>query len=349
MNFTTLIRQDLLQFSPYQSARSFDVDGEVWLNANESPFNNQLNRYPDPQPENLCQALAEIYQVEKDELLLTRGSDEGIDLLCRLFCEYQQDSVMALSPTFGMYKISASIQGVDYYEFELQPQDDFHIDIDKLLLSLPINCKILFLCSPNNPAGNTISIQDMIKILSTLKSQCMVVVDEAYIEFSQQQSAAQLINSYDHLVVLRTLSKAYGLAALRVGSLLANAKLIRWLKAIIAPYPIAQNVAQDALKVMANIKQINANIELIKSQRQYLYTQLNALSFVKKVYDSDANFLLVHFHYPVYEKLLDKGIVVRLMKNILNDRCMLRISIGLISENQYLIEQLQQLEKEYVS
>ncbi|WHN66218.1 histidinol-phosphate transaminase [Cysteiniphilum sp. QT6929] len=348
--FEKLIRQDLAEFSAYSSARSLNLKGDIWLNANELPYDlseEGFNRYPEPQPQELVNALATLYQVDQDEILVTRGSDEGIDLLVRLFCTYQQDAIMAFKPTFGMYQVSARLQGVEYVEYALDPTNEFALDIDDLLkeINKKPNIKLVFICSPNNPTGNLISREDIESLCLALADKSMIVVDEAYIEFSGEQSAASLIKQYDNLVILRTLSKAYGLAAERVGSVITNARLVSLIKKVIAPYPIALSVAQNAVAALqpARLALVKNKIHEAISQRTLLFQYLQASRLVNKVYPSQANFLLVQFKVDIFNQLCQAGIIVRSMAKVFNDETMLRISIGTVEEVNKLIKALENI------
>lgn len=353
--FEKLIRKDLCVFNAYSSARSLNLEGDIWLNANELPYDlseQGFNRYPDPQPKELVNALAALYHVDQEEILVTRGSDEGIDLLVRLFCTYQQDAIMAFKPTFGMYQVSARLQGVAYFEYALDPTNEFALDIDDLLkeINKKPNVKLLFVCSPNNPTGNSIALKDIESLCLSLVDKVMIIVDEAYIEFSGMQSATSLIKKYDNLVVLRTLSKAYALAAERVGSVITNAALVNLVKKIIAPYPIALSVAQNAVAALQSTRLALVKSKMLEavSERTRLFQYLQSSSLVNKVYPSQANFLLVQFKVDIFDQLCQAGIVVRSMAKVFNDATMLRISIGTVEEINSLINALDNIEMETV-
>ncbi|WP_235826786.1 histidinol-phosphate transaminase [Facilibium subflavum] len=346
--FERLIREDLRKFNAYASARSLKLSGKLWLNANELPFdlsNHGFNRYPEKQPEELVKCLANLYQVDEKQLLITRGSDEGIDLLLRLFCTYKQDAIMAFKPTFGMYEISARIQGVDYFEYALKAEDAFNVDVPLLLQQLKThnNVKLLFVCSPNNPTGNMVSLSNIEVLCRALCNKAVVVIDEAYIEFSGEKSAATLIDKHDNLVVLRTLSKSYGLAGERVGCVVSNARLICYLEKILAPYPIATSVLQNTLQVLNQQSQplLMDKICQIVKQRELLFAYLSASKLVKSAYPSKGNFLLVDFKGNVFHQLLQQGIVIRSMASVFHNEHMLRISIGGVQEIEKLINVLE--------
>lgn len=350
MSFDNLIRQDLQHFAPYASARSEKVQGSIWLNANEMPDqageSHQLNRYPDPQPAQLINHLADYHQVSNDQLLVTRGSDEGIDLLVRLFCSAREDSAAALVPTFGMYQVCCHIQGIEYISIDLVQQNgQFDIDYDRILDSLKDNTKLLFLCHPNNPTGNLLDKNQIQQLLQTLDGRCVVVIDEAYIDFADDDGFVQFINTYNNLVVLRTMSKAFSLAAARIGILIANKFLIQWLKKIMPPYPLAEPATEAAVKalddtaVMQTLNKINGIIE----QRSWLYKQLSNLSIIEKVWPSQANFLLFKSKQPLMTELLESGIVIRSMEKAFACNTMYRVSVGLSQENKQFIESLRQV------
>ncbi len=354
LSFEALIRKDLQNFAPYASARSEKITGDVWLNANENPWdsgsdNALWNRYPEPQPQSLITLLSQCYQVKEEELLITRGSDECIDLLVRLFCEYQKDSVYACAPTFGMYKVAAALQGVHYAAFSLEEAKDFELEVGAFIQSVPTSCKVVFLCSPNNPTGNSLSPQVVEKIIVALKGRCIVVVDEAYIEFSHAASFSIEIQTHDHLVVLRTLSKAYGLAGVRVGAMIAHPRLIACVKKILAPYPIAKPCVEAVLKALNSegLAVMASRQALICEERERLYQAFQNLSIVHKVWSSGGNFLLIRFTQNIFETCLEQGIVMRSMSKVLGDCHMIRVSIGTPDENNLVINMLELLSMAY--
>ena len=349
-----LIREDLQHFAPYASARGEHVSGEVWLNANELPWGeaatvtlSPLNRYPQQQPEALQKALAAYHQVDTGQLLITRGSDEGIDLLVRLFCQAGKDAVAACQPTFGMYRVSASLQGVRYLTFPLSAESGYGLDAEQLLQHWDPATKVLFLCSPNNPTGNLLQREQILKLCTALTERCLVVVDEAYIEFAGQPGLVAALPDYENLVVLRTMSKAFGLAAARVGVLLAQTPLIQWISKIMPPYPVATPAAQLALEALQprRLEALQAGISRIVASRQWLQTRLENLACVQTVWPSDANFLLVTFQQPVMQHCLHHGVVIRAMDKLMGCPRTYRISVGTPQENQRLIEVLAQLQE----
>ncbi len=324
-----LIREDLRAFQAYSSARCEASQGRVWLNANESPWENGLNRYPDPQPQALAMKMAEYYGVAQDELLITRGSDEAIDLLIRLFCRFGQDAILVKDPSYGMYEVSARLQGAAVIKSVALRQD------------WNPRVKIAFICSPNNPTGELISVTEIEALCQEWAGQTMIVVDEAYIEFANQASLAALINRYDNLVVLRTLSKAFGLAGIRCGVILAAAPLITCLKKIIAPYPIAKPTADLALQAFepSALAETLRQITLIQSERARLCSVLAGCPDVIKVWPSEANYVLIKVT-DAQKKMAQcqaVGVILRRFeRNPLLDNC-IRLSIGLPAENDQVI------------
>jgi histidinol-phosphate aminotransferase len=346
-SFEKLIREDLCDFLPYASARSEKLEGDLWLNANESPWDysesgSLWNRYPEQQPEEIINALSSRYKVKSGQVLVTRGSDEGIDLLVRLFCRYQQDSVFACAPTFGMYKICAKIQGVQYDDYPLRASDDFELDVDKFIQAVPVSCKLVFLCSPNNPTGNIIPLAVIEEITKALMGRCVVVVDEAYIEFSNTQSSTILLQEYDNLVVLKTLSKAYGLAGVRVGILISNTKLVEWVRKILPPYPVPKPCIEAITKSFkpSNILEVQSKIKTVIQERDTLFLAVEKLKVVKKVWCSQGNYLLIKFKQDIFDMCLEQGIVLRNMQKVFNGNEMIRVSVGTPQENQILLDML---------
>jgi len=328
-----LIRPDLKNFTAYSSARSENKQGSIWLNANELPYDelSPYNRYPKQQPTVLVNKLAALYQIEPEKLLVTRGSDEGIDLIVRLFCTAYKDRIITCPPTFGMYAIAAKLQGVENKELKVTEIIDNWGNKDK----------IIFLCSPNNPTGESISLDDISGLCDALDQKAIVVVDEAYIEFSEKPSAVELIDSHENLIILRTLSKAYGMAAVRCGCVLANEEIIQWLKKIIAPYPIAKPIV-DYIEQFLKVEDVKEVVDTIKAQKSFLFQELKKIPSIKKVWPSDANFILIQVDNPdeFCETLLKAGVVVRRIKGTGHISNAIRISIGRPAENQRLLEVL---------
>jgi histidinol-phosphate aminotransferase len=347
-----LVRTELQDLKVYDVAK---CRGEgVWLNANESPWEvnaeivaEQINRYPIGTPEALMDQLSEIYKIEQNQLLLTRGSDEGIDLLVRLFCTPYQDAIMIFTPTFVMYKQSANLQGAKVIEVPLQASNDFKLNIDSIDKAFTKETKILFICSPNNPTGGLIPCQDILKVVERVKDKAIVVVDEAYIEFAEGESMTLYVNQFSNLVVLRTLSKAFGLAGLRFGILIAQAPLIEMIRRIMPPYPFSVLTLSAATAATTNEKQckIISNIAYIKKQREIMAYELSQLRIVTKVWQSESNFLLVEFKDPkkVAAICALNKIYLRELTGVPGLEQSLRMTIGLEAENQQLTSILKEI------
>lgn len=343
-----LVRPDLRGFGGYSSARKEASGGRVFLNANESPWAPEiaggegLNRYPEPQPEALMDALAGLYGVTADELLVGRGSDEPIDLLVRALCRAGEDAVLICPPTFGMYAVAARVQNARLVEVPLTATGDverpFALDADAVIAAALANpVKLVFLCSPNNPTGQALPVEIIERIASALEGRAVVVVDEAYGEFMQQASATGLRQRFPQLAVLRTLSKAHALAGARIGSLIGAPELIRVLRAIMAPYPISAPCARAALAALQPevLAKTQSHVAELIAGREALRSQLAATPGVLGVYPSDANFLVVRCADPAatYRRALAAGVVLRDVSRypLLGD-C-LRVSIGTPEEN----------------
>lgn len=346
--FIKLIRPDLREFAPYRSARDETKSGKIWLNANESPFDFQLhngiklNRYPQRQPAKLVERIAKLLNVDSHQVAVSRGSDEMIDLLIRLFCVAGQDAVLTCTPTYGMYSVYAKLQGCQLLEVPLLKDKLYQIDLNAILKHVEQNVKMIFLCSPNNPTGNTLNKDDILALCKAVANKSIVVVDEAYIDFADVASLSSCIAEYENLVILRTLSKAYGLAGARFGILLANEQLIEWILKIIAPYPLPSLVTKlvfDALspELVAQIKQ---EIACIKVQRDQLFEILKRLPYISKVWPSETNFIL--FETVLAEKIMrlcaEEGIVLRSMFDKKGLKNCIRVSIGLPDENKRFIQ-----------
>ena len=346
----SLMRPDILAMHAYSSARSEQNENQlqinkIWLDANENPWdsvlNKKYNRYPEPQPCSLIALLTSLYKINLEQILITRGSDEGIDLLVRLFCRAGQDHIMICPPTYGMYKVAATIQGARVVEIPLIKTENFSLNLEAILKNWQPNIKLIFLCSPNNPTGNLLATSDILSICRQLKGKAIVVVDEAYIEFSMTDSLSKYLNDYSNLVILRTLSKAYGLAGIRCGATLANPGIIQALKKIIAPYPISRSVVDIAFQQL-NLNGINKQVALINQEKDKLFTFFSKLCFVKKTWESRANFLLfeVNDSQQVMEVCLKRGIVLRDRSHEYNLKNCIRATIGTPDENKFLMEVL---------
>ncbi len=339
-----LLRPHLLQLTPYSSARDeFSGKASVFLDANENSFGSataeDFNRYPDPHQRRLKRMVARLKQVPADQIFLGNGSDEPIDLLIRAFCNPGQDHIIILPPTYGMYSVSANINAVAVREVLLLP--DFSLDTDAILAQADHNSKILFLCSPNNPSGNLMDTEAVRRLLNEFKG--LVVIDEAYIDYASEDSWSCLLDTYPNLVVLQTFSKAWGLAALRIGMAFASKEMIEILDKIKPPYNISSLTQEYALKAITNRDKMKRQISLTLFEREQLAKQLPKLGVVEHVYPSATNFLLVKVQEAraVYNFLLKKGIVVRDRSRVkLCDDC-LRITVGTPDENEQLLEALE--------
>ena len=340
-----LIRENIKTMKPYSSARDEFKDFDqniIFLDANENPNENGVNRYPDPQQKTVKLALSEIKKVPENQILLGNGSDEVLDLLFRAFCEPNKDNVITLPPTYGMYGVLANLNAIENHEVLLN--NEFEPQIDKILSKVDSNTKMIFLCSPNNPTGNSFNAKNIKILLNDFNG--IIVLDEAYIDFSEKESWLQEINDYPNLVITQTLSKAYGMAGIRLGILYASLEIIAIINKIKPPYNINVLTQGKALQYIINQEVIENQITEIKDQRNLVYGQLLNTNFVKQIYRTDANFILckVDDANKRYNQFLEKGIVIRNRTNdALCENC-LRITIGTVSENQKLIEVLKDLD-----
>jgi len=352
-----LVREDLRDFAGYSSARSARLDGEIWLNANESAWANLADdeggcrRYPDPQPAALCAALAGLYGVSPARLVVGRGSDEAIDLLVRATCRPGTDAVLVTPPVFGMYAVSARLQGAPLLEVALRddPRAGLVPAFDAIAeTALAHAARLVFLCAPSNPGGAAIALEDIATLARRLAGRALVVVDEAYGEFSAIPSAIGLLDALPNLVVLRTLSKAHALAAARIGVAIAAPELVAVLRRCQAPYPVPGPVARlgvDALSPAARAA-TGARIAQVCSERERLRDALARLPGVRRVYPSQANFLLVRFDdaESAFRALLAAGIVVRDQRAAPALGDALRITVGMPEQNDRVLSVLSRLE-----
>jgi histidinol-phosphate aminotransferase len=343
MNFDLdrLIRPNIKKLKPYSSARSeFTGEAKVFLDANEnslgSPLTKWYNRYPDPLQWELKKKISAIKNFPAENILLGNGSDECIDLVVRAFCDPQKDNIIICPPTYGMYEVYAHINDVELKEVPLQSSYQLHLE--GLEAAIDENTKLIFFCSPNNPTGNSLIKEDIEMVLNNFDG--IVIVDEAYINFSRQRSLIPELNDYPNLIVMQTLSKAWGLAALRLGMTFASKEITDVLNKIKPPYNINQATQELALKALDNLDDVNAMIMEIVKEREKLANQLVELRIVEKVYPSDANFLLVKTKDAggIYDHLKKKGIIVRNRSNVLLCEGSLRITVGTENENNELIK-----------
>ena len=340
-----LLRDNIRKLVPYSSARDeFKGEAQVFLDANEnslgSPLTKWYNRYPDPHQGKVKEAISRIKGIPPQHIFMGNGSDECIDLLYRAFCDPGKDNVIINPPTYGMYEVSAHINDVEVRRATLL--DDFQLDLVHLETLVDANTKIIWICSPNNPTANSINRQDIEIVLNNFSG--LVVVDEAYINFSRHKIFIQELSDYPNLVVLQTMSKAWGLAGLRLGMAFASEAVIDVYNKVKPPYNISQATQELALKALEEVEQVNEMIRMLVAMREQLVKELAVLPFVRKVYPSDANFLLVKTDNArgIYEHLLKEGIVVRDRSKVeLCEGC-LRITVGTERENRELVEALRQ-------
>lgn len=338
-NLQKLVRKNILNLIPYSSARDeFQGKASVFLDANENPFGGGVNRYPDPLQNELRKEISKLKGVAGVQIFLGNGSDEAIDLLFRAFCIPGTDNVVAIKPSYGMYKVCADINDIEYKEVLLGK--DYHLDIGALLQQSNENSKLVFLCSPNNPTGNSLSIEAIKQLLRQFNG--LVVVDEAYIDFSKQKSILELLPKYPNLVVLQTFSKAWGLAGIRLGMAFASEEIIKLLNAIKYPYNVNSLTQEMALAKLKSEKDVSKQVDDIIEERGKLVEQLGRLEIVSKVYPSDANFLLVKMDNPlaVYNYLMENQIIVRDRSRVALCEGCLRITIGTKVENEKLLATL---------
>ncbi len=343
-SLNNILRENIKNLTPYSSARDeYQGEASVFLDANEnafgSPLDQQYNRYPDPLQYNVKKRLSEIKGVPVRNIFLGNGSDEAIDILFRSFCNPGVDNVILVPPTYGMYQVSANINDVEARKVMLT--DDFQLNLEGISEAIDKNTKLIFICSPNNPTGNSINRDDVETLLANFDG--LVVVDEAYINFSRQKTFIQELTEYSNLVVLQTLSKAWGLAGLRVGMAFASEEIIEVMNKVKPPYNMNEASQQLALQALSNVDQVNGWIKETLAERDKLVLNLKKFDFVVDIYPSDANFILVKTTDPkgIYNFLVEKGIIVRDRSKVeLCEGC-LRITVGTPAENEILINTLQ--------
>lgn len=340
MNIKNLVRENIKNLAPYSSARDEYTGKEgVFLDANENPF-GKFNRYPDPYQKDLKQKISEIKKISPKNIFLGNGSDEVIDVLFRVFCNPKQDKVLTFSPTYGMYKVSSEINEVELIELPLN--EEFEIDLKTIEPYFTNSLfKILFICSPNNPTGNSLNIQSIEHILRNFGG--IVVIDEAYIDFSNQESFIYKINEFPNLVVMQTFSKAFGLANLRVGMAFTNEEILSFMNKVKPPYNISGINQKTVLERLENFNEVENEISEILNQRVFLIEELAKLEKVKKIYPSDANFILIEMEDGnyTYDYLVKHKVIIRNRSKIITN-CV-RITVGSKEENLELIESLKKL------
>lgn len=347
MNFdlSKLVRDNIKKLKPYSSARSeFSGVAKIFLDANENSFGSPLtkwyNRYPDPLQWELKKKISSIKNIAAENILLGNGSDECIDLLIRAFCDPQKDKIIICPPTYGMYEVYGHINDVEVKEVSLQ--QNFQLNLEELENAIDANTKLIFLCSPNNPTGNSLNREDIETVLNNFDG--IVVIDEAYVNYSRHRSFLSELNDYPNLVVMQTFSKAWGLAALRLGISFASTEIIDILNKIKPPYNINQATQELALTALDHLEEVNAMIKETVKEREALVKELVQLSFVTEVYPSDANFVLSKMTdaTSVYHFLKEKGIIVRNRSNVVLCKDCLRITVGTSEQNHQLIDSLKE-------
>lgn len=344
-DLNNLIRENIKFLKPYSSARDEYKDVKttdiIFLDANENPFNNGVNRYPDPQQHKVKEMLSETKGVDKKNILLGNGSDEVLDLIFRVFCEPNVDNVITLPPTYGMYSVLANINAVENRTVLLT--EYFQPKVDQILKKVDVYSKILFLCSPNNPSGNSFTEGTVEELL--IKFNGLVVIDEAYIDFSEQKSWLDKLAVYPNLIITQTLSKAYGLAGIRLGVCYASEEIIHFLNSIKPPYNVNELTQQKAVERLSKIEEVKNEVIEIIQQRNFVVKELKDVSFIKIIYPTDCNFVMVKVDNANkrYNQLIEKGIVVRnRTTQPLCDNC-LRFTIGTSTENTKLIKVLKEI------
>lgn len=349
MTISQLSRTNVQALTPYQSARKLGGNGTIWLNANEYPTSpkfqlsgKDLNRYPEPQPQAVLENYANYAGVKPENVIVTRGGDEGIELVIKAFCQPEQDAILYCPPTYGMYAVSAETIGVEMVT--VNQTTEFQLDLPNIKQALENNpnIKVVFVCNPNNPTGTLLNRADVLELLETTRNRAIVVLDEAYIEFTQADTFVPEIANYPHLAIVRTLSKAFALAGLRCGFVLANPELIEILNKVIAPYPIpvpSADIAEQAL-LPENIEIVKQQVQTILSERDWLVKELAKLPNVVEIFDTHANYVLVKLQdgQKVFKALWDEGIILRDQHKAVNLENCIRITVGTAEENQRVIE-----------
>ncbi|MDD2436027.1 MAG: histidinol-phosphate transaminase [Massilibacteroides sp.] len=340
---TQLVRKNVLKMKPYSSARNeYQGDASVFLDANENPFDSGYNRYPDPYQWKVKERISVLKGVPKEMILLGNGSDEPIDLLIRVFCDPGKDAITSISPSYGMYEVSAEVNNVEFRKVPLT--SDFELNADELLRVAGTDSKLIFLCSPNNPTGNNLSEKEIRKVLTQFEG--LVIIDEAYIDFSAALSYTLKLEQYPNLVVLQTFSKAWAAAAVRLGMAFASPEIISLLNKIKYPYNINQLTQEYALRLLAGEDRMKEQLVQILKGRTELDRKLRDIACVKKIYPSDANFILVRVTDAngIYHRLVEKGIIVRNRTNVALCEGCLRITVGTEEENRILLDELEKIE-----
>ena len=342
MDIQKLLRENIRHLQPYSSARDeFKGEASVYLDANENPYNSPFNRYPDPLQWEVKGHISRIKNVPAENIFLGNGSDEPIDLLYRAFCEPRLDNVVAIEPTYGMYKVSAAINDIEYRKVLLD--EDFQFSTEKLLSASNLYTKIIWLCSPNNPTGNSLNRNEVIRLLKSFEG--IVVLDEAYIDFASESSFSEFLTQYPNLVILQTFSKAWGNAAIRLGMAFASIEIIAVLNKIKYPYNINILTQKHAINALKSPEQVKEWVKILLAERSVLINSLKKLPMVVHVYPTDANFVLVKVSNAnaTYHQLVDRSIIVRNRNSVTLCNDCLRITVGTPEENKILLEELKKL------
>jgi len=340
ISIQNMLRKNIRELTPYSSARNeFSGEDAIFIDANENPYDTGVNRYPDPLQLNLKNKISKIIKVDTQNIFLGNGSDEAIDLMIRAFCEPGVDNIISIKPTYGMYKVCADINNVEYREALLR--NDYSLDKSALLSLTDRNTKLLYLCSPNNPTSNSISREDIVYLLENFKG--LVILDEAYIDFSKEKSFTESLSKYPQLIIFQTLSKAWGMAGIRLGMAFASKEIINVLNIIKYPYNVNILTQRLALERLQKVDEKENWVKMILEQREFLRLKLGEFPAVTKVLPSDANFLMAKFDNSgeVFNYLIDHKIIVRDRSKVALCEGCLRITVGTKNENELLLKVLQ--------
>ena len=343
MNLDELLRSNIRSLQPYSCARDeFKGEASVYLDANENPYNAPYNRYPDPLQWEVKELISGVKNVPAENIFLGNGSDEPIDLVYRAFCEPRVDNVVAIEPTYGMYKVCANINDVEYRKVLLDQNFDF--EAERLLAACDAHTKVIWLCSPNNPTGNSLNRQEIVKLLTSFGG--IVILDEAYIDFAAEGSFSEFLSQYPNLIILQTFSKAWGSAAIRLGMAFASVEIIAVLNKIKYPYNVNILTQKQALEILKQADQVKEWVRILLTEREVLSGRLKELMFVQHIYPTDANFVLVKMDdaNAVYNYLVDKGIIVRNRNTVSLCLGCVRITVGTPEENEILLAELRNFE-----
>ena len=342
INVLKSIRKSILDLQPYSSARDeFSGEAMVFLDANENPFNEPYNRYPDPLQRQLKNEIAKIKKCDPEQIFLGNGSDEPIDIAIKAFCNPGIDNIISIDPTYGMYKVAADINNVEVKKVRLS--DDFQLITEDILNKADQNTKLIFLCSPNNPSGNLLKKTDILQIINEF--QGVVIIDEAYIDFVPEASMLPELNKYPNLIIFQTFSKAWGMAGIRLGMAFADPQIIKIFNKIKYPYNINILTQQKAIEQIKQEQKKNEWVSILLEEKQKMVDMLTTFPNLVKVYPSDANFLLVKMKdaRSVYNKLVEEGVIVRDRSKVALCNDCLRITIGTEEENNILLKEISKL------